>query len=400
MMMGTIFALAVLFLCFVLDGVDAFGVTHSSLSIRQKVVACVPSLAVQKDDAYEDFYAGFNPAEFENYNQGYDKPQPRRTNNRNANGHDYVRDWDADDSNVDVEAVNQLIAERLSMRKTGQFEEADDIRDRLLNEHGVLVRDKDKKWRSGCSRSGSGLKWLRASTPDRRSNSKPMTDYGPNGHDYVMAIDAGELQCKLSVEEINKLLADRLGRKLSRDYKGADKLQEELLKAGVFVNDRSREWRADGKSFLGLEPNQYTMSELSEKPDESMLEEIESLIKFRALLKAERLFQGADTVRDDLVYRYNVYVDDRSLQWSVGNPFPGEKKWGNEYVPFRMARSSQIPDEVEEIEALLEERDSARVNRNFKKADEIRDRLANKFNVYTNDKKRECEEVEVYQRKI
>lgn len=372
--------------CVLVDGVGAFGVSVglAPFSTGRICRVSVPLAAVQEDDEYDDFYADFNPAEFETQNVVQDESRRRDSDSV----HDYTRDSDADTSSVDVDAVNQLISKRLTMRKTGRFEEADEIRNELLDKHGVLVRDKDKKWRSGCSRSGSGLKWLRGSSATKRSGGT-APDFGPNGHDYVMAIEAGEPQSELSVEEINGMLAERLARKFNRDFKGADKIQEELLKAGVFVNDKNREWRADGKSFSGFEPNRYTMSDLCETPDDSTLEEIESMIKFRALLKADRLFQRADSIRDDLLYRYKVYIDDKSLQWSVGNPFPSENKWGNKYRPFEMARSSTIPDNVDEIQELLEERDSARINRDFDKADGIREQLVSEFNIYVNDKKRE-----------
>jgi cysteinyl-tRNA synthetase len=340
-------------------------------------------------DEYDDFYADFNPAEFDSYSQGQGIGDDSQ---RHSNtGHDYTRDGKADNSNVDVEAVNQLISDRLTMRKNGRFNEADRIRNELLDKYGVLVRDKDKKWRSGCSRSGSGLKWLQASPKSNasRRSRESESDLGPNGHDYVMAIDAGKIRSKFSVEEINKLLAERLARKFNRDFQGADEIQAELVRAGVFIDDKKREWRADGKSFREYEPNEYTLSSLSSNADDFSIVEIESLIKARAVLKAERLFKQSDGIRDDLLHRFNVFVDDKSLQWSVGNPFPGEEKWGNKYRRFQLAKSSEIPSELDRIEKLLELRDTARVNRDFEKADEIRSQLVDEYNVYVNDKKRE-----------
>lgn len=373
-----------------IDGVGGFAFEPSVGIYRPKNSVVIHQFAAPSDgDEYDDFYADFDPAEFESFNRGYDSDNKSRRDDGSSRGqHDYTRDADADDSNVDLDAINRKIAERLSMRKTGRFEEADQIRNELLDKYGVLVRDKDKKWRSGCSRSGSGLKWLRAGNADRRDR-EPERALGPNGHDYVMAIDAGELQCKLSVEEINGLLAERLARKFNRDFQGADEIQAELLQAGIFVDDKKREWRADGRSFGQYEPNEYTLSDLSKMPDDSSQEEIESLIKVRALLKADRLFKQSDRIRDDLIYRFNVFIDDTSLQWSVGNPFPGEKRWDNKFRPFQIAKSSKVPDEIDEIQELLKQRDSARVNRDFKTADGIRNRLEEEFNVYVNDKKRE-----------
>jgi cysteinyl-tRNA synthetase len=381
--------LEVIFLYVYIDGVVvAFPIRQHVTKRRLDVTNKILFASGTNEDDYDNFYADFNPAEFDAYSQGIGGDGLRQGNP----GHDYVRDTKADNSNVDVDAVNQLISDRLTMKKKGRFEEADRIRNDLLESHGVLIRDKDQKWRSGCSRSGSGLKWLRAGLSN--SNAKRIyreseRDLGPNGHDYVMAIDALDVQGKLSVEEINCLLAERLARKFTRDFQGADEIQAELLRSGVFIDDRKREWRADGKSFREYEPNEYSLSDLSEKPDESSKEEIVSLLKDRALLKAERLFKQSDRVRDDLLYRFNVFVDDKSLQWSVGNPFPSGEKWGLKYRPFQMAKNSEVPKELDKIEKLLEERDTARVNRDFEKADGIRRQLVDEFNIYVNDKKRE-----------
>ncbi|KAL3911224.1 MAG: hypothetical protein SGILL_007367 [Bacillariaceae sp.] len=302
-------------------------------------------------------------------------------------GHDYSRDIGADDSNIDLDTINDLIAQRLRAKKTGQFDQADDIRNQLLDDHGVLIRDRDRKWRSGCSRSGSGLKWLRDAGNFNSRTSDYGSDLGPDGHDYVMASDAGDITSSMSEEEINRLLGERLASKLNRDFMRADAIQAELMQVGVFVDDRNREWRADGKSFRDFKPNVYTLADSSEAPYGSVLEEIESLINLRALLKVERLFKQADGLRDELIEKFNVHVNDDGLQWSIGNAFAGERKWGKEYKPYEISRSSVVPENADEIQQLVDERDSARVNREFDKADEIRTQLMAR-NILLNDKKR------------
>jgi cysteinyl-tRNA synthetase len=354
-----------------------------------------------KDD-YDSLYDDFDPSEYESYNQRYNSPEPAvvssfPTGDRNRRGrdrrpsnnsrHDYSRDEAADNSNVDLDTINDLIGQRLRMKKTGQFDDADAIRNQLLDEHGVLIRDRDRKWRSGCSRSGSGLKWLRDAGNFNSRTSDYGKDFGPDGHDYVMARDAGAITASIPEEEINRLIGERLTCKLNRDFQHADDIQAELLSVGVFVDDRNREWRADGKSFRDYVPNDYTLLDASEKPSDSSLEEIGSLINLRALLKAERLFKKADEIRDDLIDRFNVHVDDNSLQWSIGNMFAGEQKWGKEYKPYEISRLSIVPEDADEIQKLVEQRDIARVNREFEKADEIRSMLIDR-GIMLNDKKR------------
>ncbi|KAL3909312.1 MAG: hypothetical protein SGILL_008134, partial [Bacillariaceae sp.] len=372
----------------------------------------------EKDD-YDSFYDDFDPADYESDNSnnndaaavsapsrgGYSNDRGRggygndrrgrgggrggggRRPSNNRNGHDYSRDEAVDDSNVDLDTINDLIAQRLRAKKTGRFDDADEIRNQLLDDHGVLIRDRDRKWRSGCSRSGSGLKWLRDAGNFNTRTTDYGSDFGPDGHDYVMAPDAGPITSSITEDDINRLVSERLASKLNRDFQRADAIQAELLSVGVFVDDRNREWRADGKSFRNFAPNVYNLADASDSPDESSAEEIESLINLRALLKVERLFQQADGIRDDLIDRFNVHVNDDALQWSVGNLFVGERKWGKQYKPYEISRTSAVPENADEIQKLVDERDMARVNREFEKADEIRTSLMEQ-GIMLNDKKR------------
>jgi len=68
---------------------------------------------------------------------------------RNSNGHDYIRDSSRDTTQVDETAVNRLLSDRLHYRKKRMFDAADDMRDELLNVHGVTVWDKDRTWTTG-----------------------------------------------------------------------------------------------------------------------------------------------------------------------------------------------------------------------------------------------------------
>ena len=65
--------------------------------------------------------------------------------------HDYTRDTSSDTSHVDINAVNDLLGERLHARKTGDYDVADNIRDRLSLEHQVTVFDQDKLWMTGIN---------------------------------------------------------------------------------------------------------------------------------------------------------------------------------------------------------------------------------------------------------
>ena len=324
-------------------------------------------------------------------------------------GHDYIRDVDADSSNVDVPAIDALLAERLQARKTGQFDVADDIRDVLLDEHGVLVRDKDKVWRSGASRSGSGQKWMssRSGRNDRRNTGRPRFQRGgydsgdafgsgppidpETGHDYSLAPDAGPISGDLTEKEIHALIAERLSCKLARDFRRADDIQAQLFEMDVLVNDSKKLWRADGKSFgSNFIPKQYAESEFSEGVSSSKTaEEIEKLVAQRSMAKAERLYKRADDLRDELMSVYNVAVDDKLLEWSVGGDFGATTvDRDSKFKPYSCARWSKVPDDADEIQRLVEQRDEARVKRQFDTADEIREELRAR-DIVVDDRKRE-----------
>jgi hypothetical protein len=123
---------------------DRVGSSRSSSSFSAAVLANTVSrqtsnlpLFAEGDD-YDDWYDDFDPAAFEEPDDGNFMGS--------GSGHDYSRDEAADNSRVDLATVNALIADRLKARKVGQFDKADAIRDELLDDHGVLLRDKERTY--------------------------------------------------------------------------------------------------------------------------------------------------------------------------------------------------------------------------------------------------------------
>jgi cysteinyl-tRNA synthetase len=279
--------------------------------------------------------------------------------------------------------VNHLMSERLTLRKTGRFQEADAIRDTLLEKHGVLVYDKDRSWRTGASPRGSDGRWIK---DKKRGGRGQPGGFGPNGHDYNLAADAGPSASSLSEQEIHELLAERLDCKLNRRYKEADAIQNELNEAGVYVNDGSKHWRADGQPFEGYSPRRYEQSSFSLGTD--YIEEIQTLVGERAKAKAERLYTRADEIRDTLREQYDVSVDDRNQQWSVGGSFGNDKRNERTFSSFSMSPDSERPDDFDEVQRLVELRDTARADRDFDTADRIRDDLFER-NIVIDDKRRQ-----------
>lgn len=214
----------------------------------------------------------------------------------------------------------------------------------------------------------------------------------------------------LSDTEIHELLATRLQAKLRRDFQTADGIQFDLIDAGVYVHDGNKEWRADGIPFGdmgtdGRNPSRssgsrsdrnrdYTKSIHS--PDVEGVEDrlVEALIKERQKCKMLKSYEKADAIREGLREKYNILIDDRLKEWSVGGDFGPEHNAQREQSQaftsrgYIMSASSDplSPEDEEYVTAKVEERSDAKKNRDFETADYIRDELAGKFNVSIQDK--------------
>lgn len=273
----------------------------------------------------------------------------------------------ADD--IDLDEINRLIFERNEARSEMRFEEADAIRDELMRGHGVRLFDNERAWRSGQTptprgmrltthnrRGGGGGGGDRREPRDGESGGKRNFDFGPRGHDYVLSADAGPNASPYDEDEIHVHIAERLQAKLVHDFAKADKIQAQLMDAGVFMQDRRKEWRADGQAYANdyAKPrNGYgggsrgngggygggggsrdrtsnrsqgrgAYVQAARSPPTEFVKEIQALVEERSEAKRTRNFEHADDIRDDLKSIYNVHVDDKLRQWQVGGP----RAWG------------------------------------------------------------------------
>jgi len=275
---------------------------------------------------------------------GYGGGRGRRTGGGGGGDVEYRRDTSRDNSNVDVAAVERMIAERNQARKRRDFDAADSIRDDLLSDFGVAVFDKDRAWRTGCSASGSGMRvgnyqkkgW---GGQKQQQRGRPSRNFGPNGHDYELSRDAGEHTSSLSTQEVHEMLARRLQAKLERQFETADGIEYELADAGVYVHDGMKEWRGDGVQYgdyggRSAKPGRtrdswsdrsrpYRKSEYSLPLDDEDAEsdEIDQLVNERARCKMTREYDEADRIRDGLKEKFGVEIDDKIREWSVGGNF-------------------------------------------------------------------------------
>ena len=213
-------------------------------------------------DNDDDFYSDYDPSMYETMNNSFDDDNGDFSSSNRGGGRgrgsfgregrggrnfQYTRDTSRDSSNVDENAIYSLLEQRSEAKRGRDFDTADQIRDDLLQTYSVGVDDRSKTWRTGCSSSGSGMRFGGGGggRGNGRGRGKPR-NFGPNGHDYILSQDAGPSTTSLSLDEINGLLADRLQAKMSRNFHIADEIQMNLIDSGVFVHDGMKEWRADG----------------------------------------------------------------------------------------------------------------------------------------------------------
>jgi hypothetical protein len=266
-----------------------------------------------------------------------------------------------------------------------------------------------RRGRGGAGRGGQGRG--RGRGGGGGGSRKPKEYLGPNGHDYQLSSDSGPNNSKFDESAIHALLAERLQAKFARDFRTADSIQMELIDGGVFVHDGMKEWRADGvpygsfngggsgpKNARNIERQVYTKSPYS---DDVIIDNvvnndlITKLVKERTKFKMMREYSKADAVREGLRTKFNVLIDDRLKQWSVGGDFGEEHNAQRELADkfanrgyIKSVSSLSLDDEEEEeyIQFHVEARAQAKKDRNFETADKIRLDLAQRFDVMINDK--------------
>lgn len=335
--------------------------------------------------------------------------------------HDYSRDTSSDTSSVDISAVNDLLGKRLHARKTGDFVVADDIRDRLSLEHKVTVFDQSRVWMTGenprpnkggrvDNRGGRGGRGRGPGSGRGGRGGRGRRDFsssfGPNGHDYELLPAAGPNSSRMTEAAIHRMVAQRLMAKMNRDFEVADKLQAEMAEDGIFVNDRTKEWRADGVMFIDPSEGRrkpsdrnrpYVKSHYSQSLPEGVkysLEKINDLVAERTQCKLTKNFNRADTIKEALEQQYNVIIDDRIREWSIGASFGKDadiKRKHNDALKSRTyvksSASLPLPDGItqNDIQDRVDARTRARNNRQYKESDEMRDEILQDYNVVMHD---------------
>lgn len=387
-------------------------------------------------DDYDDFFSDYDPSQYDSYeNNSFDDNSGasygrggggyQRKGGRGGGGGgrswDYTRDTSRDSSNVDEATIEDLVKQRSQAKRNRDYTTADAIRDELMDDYKVGIDDREKTWRTGVSRSGSGRGNFRGGrggggrgSPHRGgSGRRPRQDFGPNGHDYQLAEGSGPNSSGMSDQEINEMIAERLMAKLSRDFGTADSIQVDLVARGVFVHDGIKEFRTDGVAFGDFSERRgdrrgnpgptrgsrsdsisYRKSSFSVDADGIDDEMIDKLVAERSKCKMMRDFEKADAIREGLRTRYNVLIDDRLKMWSVGGDFGEEhnarRELSHQFATRGYIKSqSSLPlsqDDEAYVQEQIDERSAAKRDRDFQTADDIRENLLQQFDVSIDDK--------------
>ncbi|KAL3771369.1 hypothetical protein ACHAWU_004642 [Discostella pseudostelligera] len=369
-----------------------------------------------------------------------------RTGVRNVYSHDYQRDTSRDASFIPEDTmpiIEKLLASRLDYRKRRMFDEADGIRDELLNVHGVTVWDKEKTWSTGGGGgngggggSGRGERINRFSdrldgrgrgrgaggrgagrgrgSGDRIGRggggaARRENKFNEHGHDYSQV--GGPINpstCSLTESEIHDRIRSRMECKFARDFNTADRIEYELRQAGVLVHDGFKEWRADGdeqdelSSWGGRRgggrggderrgsgrfgggpkpPKVYNQRGPGKDLTADDVATISALVAERSEAKSTMDYDRADVIFDQLTNEFNVNIDDKSGEWALLH----------EEYQLNINESAFVPDENVQvmIGKKLGDRILARKARNFDLADDIRDELLNEYVVEIDDRAKE-----------
>ena len=202
--------------------------------------------------------------------------------------------------------------------------------------------------------------------------------------------------CPLTHDEIIQLLKDRTKARRAQNFQRADEILLHLKRNNVSVNDSTKQWRADGRSFVNFNKNErgtqgknddamcvYTKERNSRSVTERDEEYIMGKLKERHVAKLNRDFDTADDIRDELRFLKNVEIDDSKRTFRVVDPFKLEYTFGGKRV------NNINPDLLKEIELKIKDRSNAKKKKNFELADSLLKELTEIHKVRVDDAKKE-----------
>jgi len=257
-------------------------------------------------------------------------------------GHDYIQigaGINPDECPLALDEIHALLAKRLEFKLSKKYNEADEIQVSLY-ENGVRVHDKLKQWRA----DGNLFSDLEGII---------------SGKKYTISEFSDAVDVSLSAD-IQRMVDLREDFRSDKDYNTADEMRDELWETySVAVDDKSRSWSAGGdfgpdgtfrwtddgpiNPRRGVDPTltkdwrklgTYTQSTSSEElNDPDAKEEVANLVHDRLEARRVKDYSVADEIKDHLYDAYNISVDDKLRQWSVGGDFGSDSMKVRETSP-------------------------------------------------------------------
>jgi SAP domain len=287
-------------------------------------------------------------------------------------------------SSLSESEINNLLAERLRAKMSRSFDDADRLQ-RQLHDAGVKVHDGRKEWRADGMSFGMDFGNYGNNKPEQPSRTK-----GP----YSPAPESGKVP-ERDLDEVVQLVAEYDDAKRRRVYDIADDIREQLLtKYNVYLNDRLRQWSVGDKfggggDTDGGSPASYRKSELSKPTDDDNDEHIQTQVDLRVEAKRNRDYTTADSIRENLFDKYQVAIDDKLGEWSVGGAFPGIPAKRDKFSYVRVGSGIISDTDLAAVEQLLRDRSQAKADREYDLADQIKETLENQYNIMIRDKTKE-----------
>ena len=278
-------------------------------------------------------------------------------------------------SDEDKEYVADMVQRRAQAKMDRDYDTADSIREELRDNLNIQIDDRLRMWSAGGD-FGAAMDQMMDGRPDLNRGYAKSHTCGP-----VSAEDE---------EYIADLVAQRLQAKKDRDYDTADSIRDDLKEGmGVYIDDKQRVWSVGGG------PNNkgpYEQSPSSAKLEVDEQQIVVDMMQERSEAKKNRDYDTADSIRDHLKSEFNIQVDDKLRQWSVGGDFgaSGNMRRDGPYAYSGNVEDLEMSDKaIAMIENLLAKRSEAKKTRDFETADAIRERLRDLVNVEIDDKNRE-----------
>lgn len=309
-----------------------------------------------------------------------------------------------------LEKVKEIVFLRDKARSEKNFIEADRLRKILWEDFNVAVEDQSKTFSLGGYFGRDAMfRWTdNGPVSPRKSTDRTINqrDWRLFGGMYTKSPLSKPLN-KNDEEDVMNLVHDRLEAKRVMDFEIADLVRDHLYaKYDVSVDDNLRQWSkgggfimdsllksspttADGKvtsKFVRSYNRRGSAGDLTDK--ELVL--VEATVQRRSEELSRFNKQAADSMANGLRKKYEVIIDDVNGEWNV---------IGFDYILSPRCKGNlpkHVNDRLGDIEDMIRERSFARYEKNFLRADEIRNELRATFGVTIDDRIKEWALTDLY----